>query len=380
VQSPAEPGPRSRPPGTVRIGQVAGVDILVRASWFVIAILIAMLLAPRISQQVPGLGGLAYLAGLVFAVLLYLSVLLHELSHALAAKAYKLPVRSVTLHFLGGVTEIDGEPQTPVREFVVAVVGPLTSIAVGVAALGAALLTPEGTLVRLMLDGLAGANIVVGLLNLVPGLPLDGGRILRSLVWGVSRKPHLATTVAGWSGRGVAVLAVASPLLLEQLGIFQARTVDYILAVVVGLFLWQGATQALVGAKIRSRLPALKARLLARRAIAVPADLPLSEAIRRANGAQAGAMVVVTADGRPSGVVNEAAVTATPEARRPWVSCAAVARDLQPGLLLDADLDGERLLRAMQTTPASEYVLVEPSGDVYGVLATSDVDAAFSRA
>jgi CBS domain-containing protein len=153
-----------------------------------------------------------------------------------------------------------------------------------------------------------------------------------------------------------------------------------VLAVVVGLFLWQGATQALVGAKIRSRLPALKARLLARRAIAVPPDLPLSEAIRRANGAQAGAMVVVTADGRPSAVVNEAAVTATPEARRPWVACSAVARDLQPGLLLDADLDGERLLRAMQTTPASEYVLLEPSGDVYGVLATSDVDAAFSRA
>jgi Zn-dependent protease len=380
VQSPAEPAPRSRPPGTIRIGQVAGIDILVRASWFLIAIVIAMLLGPRIAAQAPGLGGLAYLAGLVFAVLLYLSVLLHELSHALAAKAYKLPVRSVTLHFLGGVTEIDGEPQTPAREFVVAVVGPLTSIAVGVAALGAAYLTPDDTLVRLMLDGLAGANIVVGLLNLVPGLPLDGGRILRSLVWWVSRKPHLATTVAGWAGRGVAVLAVASPLLLEELGIFRARAVDYILAVVVGLFLWQGATQALLGAKIRSRLPALKARLLARRAIAVPPDLPLSEAIRRANGAEAGAMVVVTADGRPSGVVNEAAVTATPEARRPWVACAAVARDLQPGLMLDADLDGERLLRAMQTTPASEYVLVEPSGDVYGVLATSDVDAAFSRA
>jgi len=380
VQSPAEPAPRSRPPGTVRLGQVAGIDILVRASWFLIAILIAMLLAPRISEQAPGLGGLSYVAGLVFAVLLYLSVLLHELSHALAAKAYQLPVRSVTLHFLGGVTEIDGEPQTPVREFVVAVVGPLTSIVVGLVALGAALLTPDDTLMRLMLDGLAGANIVVGLLNLVPGLPLDGGRILRSLVWGVSRKPHLATTVAGWAGRGVAMLAVAAPLLLEQLGFYRPATVDYLLAVVVGLFLWQGATQALVGAKIRSRLPALKARLLARRAIAVPADLPLSEAIRRANGAQAGAMVVVTSDGRPSAVVNEAAVTATPEARRPWVTCAAVSRDLQPGLLLDADLDGEPLLRAMQATPASEYVLLEPSGDVYGVLATSDVDAAFSRA
>jgi Zn-dependent protease len=281
-------GPNARAPGTVRIGQVAGVDILVRASWLLIALIIAVLLGPRIEAAAPGLGALSYVAGLVFAVLLYLSVLLHELSHALAAKAFKLPVRSVTLHFLGGVTEIEGEPQTPAREFVVSVVGPLTSLAVGFATLFAAFLIPEGSLVRLMLDGLAGANIIVGALNLVPGLPLDGGRILRALVWWVTRKPHLGSTVAGWSGRGVAVLAVASPLLLQQFGLIEPRAIDYALAVVIGLFLWQGATQALMSAKVRSRLPALKARSLARRAIAVPPDLPLAEGLRRAHGAQAG--------------------------------------------------------------------------------------------
>lgn len=364
----------------MRIGQVAGVDILVRASWLLIALLISVMLAPRIQEVAPGLGGLAYVAGLVFAVLLYLSVLLHELSHALAAKAFKLPVRSVTLHFLGGVTEIQGEPQTPAREFVVSVVGPLTSLAVGFAALLAAVVTPDGTLVRLMFEGLATANLAVGALNLVPGLPLDGGRILRAVVWWTTRKPHLATSVAGWSGRVVAVLVVATPWLLQQILDFQPRLIDYVLGAIIGLFLWQGATQAVVTAKIRSKLPALNARTLARRAIAVPADLPLAEGLRRANGAQAGAMVVVTGAGRPSGVVNEAAVTATPEERRPWVACSAVARDLQPGLLLDADLDGERLLLAMQTTPATEYVLLETSGDVFGVLSTVDVDAAFARA
>lgn len=364
----------------MRIGQVAGIDILVRASWLLVAVLIAVLLGPRIAQVAPGLGGLTYVAGLVFAVLLYLSVLLHELSHALAAKAFKLPVRSVTLHFLGGVTEIHGEPETPGREFVISVVGPLASLAVGGAALAGALVTPEETLIWLTLTGLGWANVFVGALNLVPGLPLDGGRILRALVWSVTRRPHLATAVSGWSGRVVAVLAVSAPLLLQEFGQFQPRIIDFVLAAVVGLFLWQGATQALLAAKIRSKLPAVRARLLARRAVTVPPDLPLSEGIRRANRERAGAMVVVTGDGRPSAVVNEAALTATPQERRPWVTCAAVARDLQPGMLLDADLDGERLLQAMQDTPASEYVLVEPSGDVYGVLATSDVDAAFTRA
>jgi Zn-dependent protease len=382
VSSPTGTGPgASRPPGTVRIGQVAGVDILVRASWLLIAVLIAVLIGPQFEDPVSGLSeGWGWAAGLVFAVLLYLSVLLHELSHALAAKAFKLPVRSVTLHFLGGVTQIEGEPQTPGREFVVSVVGPVTSLVVGGIALAAAWVTPDDTLVGLMLAMLAAANLVVGLLNLVPGLPLDGGRILRAGVWWATRRPHLATAVAGWSGRGVAVLAVASPLLLERFTPLEPEPIDFVLGAVIGLFLWQGATQAVMTAKIRSRLPGLRARALARRAIAVPPDLPLAEGVRRAHDAQAGAMVVVTGGARPSAVVNEAALTATPEHRRPWVACSAVARDLQPGLLLDADLEGEALLRAMQTAPATEYVLVEPSGEVFGVLATSDVDAAFARA
>jgi Zn-dependent protease len=368
-----------RPAGTLRLGQNAGVDVLVRASWLLMALLLAVLVGPDIGREFD-LGGLAYLAGVVFAVLLYLSVLLHEMSHALAAKAFRLPVRSVTLHFLGGVTEIEGEPQTPSREFIISVVGPLTSLLVGAAAWAGAQVTPEETLVRLMLDALAWANLVVGALNLVPGLPLDGGRVLRALVWGASGRPQLATAVAGWAGRAVAVLAVASPFLMQGFTRFEPSTVDFILATVIGLFLWQGASQALASARIRSMLPALKARALARRAIAVPADLPLAEGLRRAQDARAGAMVVVTLDGRPAALVNEAAVKATPEDRRPWVSCGAVARDLEPGLTLDADLDGEQLLRALQTNPASEYLLLEPSGDVYGVLSTADVETALSRA
>jgi Zn-dependent protease/CBS domain-containing protein len=377
---PVVPEGTRRPPGTVRIGQVAGVDILVRASWLLIAGLIAVLLGPRIAQEAPGLGGLAYLAGLVFAVLLYFSVLLHELSHALAAKAYKLPVKSVTLHFLGGVTEIEGEPQTPLREFVVSVVGPLTSIGVGLAAWAGTVPAPDGSLVALMLRGLAAANIVVGVLNMVPGLPLDGGRMLRAVVWWVSGRPHTATAVAGWSGRVIALFVLALPLLLEALRIVQPRIIDFVLAAVIGLFLWQGAGQALMSARLRSRLPDLKARPLARRAVGVPPDLPLSEGLRRAQEAQAGAIVVVTGAGRPVAIVNEAAVTATPEERRPWVSCQAVARQVQPGLMLDADLDGEPLLRAMQATPATEYVLLDHSGDVYGVLSATDVEAVFARA
>ena len=369
--------PPKRQPGTLRIGQIGGVDVLVRSSWLLVAALIAVLLAPRVEQVQPGLGGWKYVAGLAFAVLLYLSVLLHEMSHALMAKRYGLPVRSITLHFLGGVTEIEGEPDTPRREFGVSVVGPLTSVAVGLAFLALWFVTPEG-LLRMAVEGLAGANLIVGVLNLVPGLPLDGGRVLRAAVWKVTGSPYRGTIVAGWGGRVVALLALAWPMLQPALLDRPPDIVDYLLAFVIATFLWGGASAAIVSARLRRKLPALHARSLARRAIAVPHDLPLAEAVRRAQQEQSGSIVVLDQHGRPSGIVNEAAVLATPEDRRPWLSVEAVSRTIEPGLLLAADLAGEPLIRAMQRTPATEYLLLEPDGSVYGVLVSDDVDRAFA--
>ena len=131
-QPSSRPTPaRPRPPGTFKIGTIAGSDVLVSSSWFLVAALIAWIVSPRVDQVSPGLGGLKYVAGFAFAVILYLSVLLHEASHALMARHYGFPVTSITLHFLGGVTAIEGEARTPRQEFFIAVVGPLTSLAVG---------------------------------------------------------------------------------------------------------------------------------------------------------------------------------------------------------------------------------------------------------
>ena len=239
---PRRPAPRpERPPGTFRIGSVAGSDVLVTSSWFVVAGLIAFVMAPAVEETAPGLGAWKYVAGFAFAIVLYLSVLLHEASHALMAKRYGFPVTSITLHFLGGMTAIEGESRRPREEFMIAVVGPLTSIAVGVAAGALYLVTPDGLLL-LAVGGLAGANLLVGVLNLVPGLPLDGGRVLRSGVWKLTGSMHTGTIVAGWGGRVTAVVALAYPLLMEALLDTRADMVDFVLAVVIALFLWSGAT------------------------------------------------------------------------------------------------------------------------------------------
>ncbi|WP_307814075.1 site-2 protease family protein [Nocardioides baculatus] len=365
-----------RAPGTFRIGSIAGIDVLITSSWFIVALLIAVTFAPRIEAEQAGLGILKYVAGFVVAIVLYLSVLLHEASHAVVAKRLGYGVTSITLHFLGGMTEIDGQSRRPRHEFWIAVVGPLTSIAIGAAALGLWFVVPDG-LVHLAIGYLAGANLLIGVLNLIPGLPLDGGRVLKSAVWGASGNQHRATVVAGWGGRLTALALLTWPLVMEPLFGVEPTLLDVVLVFILGLFLWTGATAAMAHARIRERLPALAARPLARRTLTVPSDLPLSEAVRQAQEAQAGSIVTVAPDGRPLGIVSEAAVTAMPEERRPWVPVSTVARAIEDGLTLPATVAGEDLVLAISRRPAEEYLLVEADGRIYGVLATADVDRAF---
>lgn len=378
--SDQHPGPsRQRPPGAIKLGTIAGSDVFVTSSWFVVAIFIAIIFAPRVDQVTPGLGAWKYVAGLAFAVILYGSVLLHEAAHAYVARHFGYPVGPITLHFLGGATAIEDEARRPRDEFWIAVVGPLTSLVVGFAALGLRLLGPHG-LLQMAVEGLAAANLFVAALNIVPGLPLDGGRVLKSAVWGVTHSVHRGTLVAGWAGRVVAVIVLAWPFFQHSLTGYSPAAVDFVLAVIIALFLWSGASAAMAAARVRSRLPALVARNLARRTLTVPADLPLSEAVRRAQEAQAGSIVTVTSSGQPIGVVNEAALLATPDDRRPWMATSAVARQVEADLSLPVSIQGEELIMAITRNPAAEYLLLDEDGSIFGVLTTADVDAAFKRA
>jgi Zn-dependent protease len=376
-RAPGASPPVSRPPGTFRVGTIAGTDVLLTRTWFVVAILIAVFMAPAVDRAQPGLGGLRYVAGLAFAVLLYLSVLLHEAAHAVAAKHFGLPVSSITLHFMGGLTAIETEPQRPRQEFWISVVGPLTSIAVGLVATGLTFVAPGG-LIGLAVGSIAGANLIVGIVNLLPGLPLDGGRVLKSAVWRGTGDVHRGTVVAAWGGRVLALLAfVGWPLLTSKLLGGPPTVVDFLFAGMISVFLWSGATAAMTSAKVRSRLPHLVARDLARRTLTVPGELPLAEAVRRAQEVEAGSIVTVSISGHPVGVVNEAALLSVPVDRRPWVAVSTVARTLDEGLRLPVGIGGEDLIRAISARPAGEYLLLDPDGSIFGVLSAADVDRAF---
>jgi Zn-dependent protease len=373
---PQRSGPAEPSPG-IRIARPFGIPVFISPYWFLIAGLFVFLYA-RGLYSVPG--NLRYPVAAAFVVLLYASVLVHELSHSVVARAFGLPVRRILLYPLGGFSEIEREPPTPGREFLVSAAGPAISLALAAAGYGVARAVDAAGVLSVLLGQLVFANVLVGIFNLLPGLPLDGGRMLRAVVWKLTGRPGRATIVAAWAGRVLAACVLIVPLALFARAGSGIQLFDVAWLVVIAAFMWTGASQALRATRVRERLPALQARTLARRAIPIPANLPLAEAIRRADAAQARALVVVDHEDRPIAIVNETAVMATPPQRRPWIEAGTLARTIDPGLVLPADLSGMALIEAVRRTPASEYLLVEPSGQVFGVLATTDLDHAFAGA
>jgi Zn-dependent protease/CBS domain-containing protein len=362
------------------MGRPFGIPVYVSPSWFVVAILITFAFGHSIPKDV-AVAPVSYLVAFVYAVLLYASVFVHELSHAVTARLFKMPVRAVTLHILGGDTAIERESPTPGREFLIAFAGPAVNLLLAGAGLLVHLALALPPVGDLLLEGLTVANLIVGVFNLLPGTPLDGGVLLRAVIWKITGRRRTGTVVAAWIGRGVAILVLVAGALLAG---YRTGTVDtsgwitVLWAAMISSFMWVGATQTLRDLRVRDRIPLLQARRLARPATLVTAGTPLSEAVRQANENSAGALVIVDYDGKPTGLVSEQAVLATPEQRRPWIDVGDVSRGLRPDLMLPADLTGEDLIIAVRKAPATEYLLVEPDGQVYGVLAVADLNRAFA--
>ncbi|MEV1011428.1 site-2 protease family protein [Streptomyces sp. NPDC049881] len=381
-----ERAPRGRGTGGgILMGRVFGVPVYVAPSWFLVAALITWFFGNQLDRVLPHLGGGRYLVSLFFAVAFYASVLVHEMAHTVAAVRFDLPVRRIQLQFFGGVSEIEKESQTPGREFVLAGVGPLLSLVLSGVFYAGMLVTDSGTIPGVLLAGLMISNLIVAAFNLLPGLPLDGGRMLRAVIWKLSGSPMTGTVAAAWTGRALAIAVLVGFPLATYVGTAGEREsfsgveslTDALLAAILAAIIWTGAGNSLRMARLRERLPVLNARTLTRRAVPVAPDTSLSEALRRANEAGARALVVVDPDGDPLSLVREAGIAGVPEHRRPWVAVGTLAQDLSDGLRVPADLNGEELLDHLRATPASEYLVVERTGEIYGVLSTGDVERAF---
>lgn len=197
---------------SIRFGKILGVEILLHFSWFIIAILVVFSLGAQFGVANPNWGaGTIWATAILTGILFFVAIILHELSHAIVAKARGIPVRSITLFALGGVAQIEREAADASTEFWIGIVGPIASAVIGFLCLLASwllgwtlTLTPETPLIA-MLMWLGVINIGLAVFNMLPGFPLDGGRVLRAIVWWLTNDLNKATRIAGGVGQLVAL-------------------------------------------------------------------------------------------------------------------------------------------------------------------------------
>jgi Zn-dependent protease len=221
--------------GKIWIIRVMGIPIGLDISWFLVFLLFTWILAVDYFPAEFKTWTVTefWLVAAVTTLLFFVSVLLHELGHSLVALRYKLPVKSITMYIFGGVSEINAEPSNPLQEFVVAFVGPLTSLILGGLFYIVGMIFSNVTVIYAVSKYLAYINILLGIFNLIPGFPLDGGRVFRSIVWGITKSLRKATEIAGYLGHAIAFIFI----LLGVWLLFQGNWINGLWIAFIGWFL-----------------------------------------------------------------------------------------------------------------------------------------------
>jgi len=251
-------------PGSgLRIGRILGIPIYLHASWVIIFSLITFQLAILFTQKHPQWNATQHWSlGILTSFFFFGSVVFHELSHSVIAQHYKIPVVSITLFVFGGVARISQEPSKAIQEFNIAIAGPLASGFLAAAFYGLTLVFPDNPAVgsyRQMVGALGTwlweTNALLAIFNLVPGFPLDGGRIFRAIVWGITKNFSKATRVAGASGKLVAYVMILSGAWIAFHGNFSSG----IWLAFIGWFLLNAAQESVAQVAIRETLAGLRA-------------------------------------------------------------------------------------------------------------------------
>lgn len=346
-------------PGAIPIARVFGIRVTIDPSWIVIFLVVAMSLsAGYLPQQLPQASPAArWILGGILAAALFASVLAHEFAHALVARTRRVRVDEIMLFVFGGVAKMRGEPRDAMSEFLIAAAGPALSVGLGIA-----ILILRGALIGIAPALTAGLwwlgmiNISLAVFNLVPGFPLDGGRILRALLWWRMGDFERATIAAARAGQVIA-------LLLIGLGVGMALStgrLSWLWEALIGWFLWTAAAQSIRVARLRDAVEGLFVYdLLTRRVPAVRADQDVRVALAQASGLDPGAQVaVIERDGRLVGVTTvEALVQAAQSA--PGTPVRDVAEPADEAQILAPDDTAELAVERLTSLGGAIPLVVE---------------------
>lgn len=367
------------------IGRALGIPIRVHASWFFVFVFVTWTLATGyLPEALPGLSGSRYWGmGAVAALLLFLSVLLHELGHSYVALRYRIPIGQITLFLFGGVAHMRKEPPSPMAEFLIAIAGPAVSFALGAFCFSAAVAAEALPLSAggrgfVVLGGLLGFNnVVLGLFNLIPGFPLDGGRALRAGLWAWSKNFHRATSQAALIGLGFGLLIGGLGAVL--VGGTISGVLDRSMAtnggwlVFIGAFLFGAAWSTKRQVALRMALASASVRdVMIRAVVTVSPHLTIQTAVDDFFVAYGYGGFPVSDEGQILGLIAVEDVQAVPQAVWPWRTVRDVMRPASPELFITPDWSIMQAMERMVQEGWDRLVVVE-EGQPVGLITRSAI-------
>ena len=365
----------------LRLATIGGVPVYIGRSWAFIAVIIVVTYGPQIASSRPDLGLGAYAVALAYAGLLLVSVLAHEAAHAVVATRSGYRVARVVADLWGGHTAYDSSTARPGASALVAIAGPGAN---AVLALVGWLALPHilGDIPFLLVYAMLFTNAFVAAFNLLPGLPLDGGFLVDSLVWRLTGSRESGLIAAGWCGRVVTVLVVLGfvgrPILNGQ----PPDLFNLVWALFIGAFLWVGATNAIRSGRGGRLLAGIRIDSVWRRAASLSARASAAQALDLRVSGPGGTAVVVEDDlGNPIGLLDDDSLRAIPEQSRASVSVTSVMLRQPDGWVVEATPDQSiaTVVGAMQRLGIGAVPVRGPNGRIDGIVLATDLEAALSR-
>ncbi len=354
----------------LRIGRVFGIPIYLHASWFIIFALITLSLATQFASQHPHWSSTQHwMAGVITSLLFFGSVVFHELAHSVVALRYRIPVQSITLFVFGGLARIAREPARARQEFYIAVAGPLSSYLLAAGFWLLARVFPRSELLGALAGWLGQINFMLATFNLVPGFPLDGGRILRSIVWGATNNYARATRLAAVSGQGFAYGMIL-------LGLWQSLTgtlVGGLWLAFIGWFLLTAAQESYTQVAVREMLRGLRASdIMSQELPTVSQSISLEEYVHEMLRTGRRCHLAVASDGELAGLMTLHTLNRVPRSEWPHTSvqAAMVPRNRIHWARPEEALLG--LLERMQGEDVNQMPVVE-NGHVVGLVSRDSI-------
>ena len=360
--------------GGMLLFRVSGVPVLLSPSWWLGSLVVVVLYAPLVRELLPSANTLtSWLLAAAFAVLLGLSVLAHELGHCVVALRLGIPVRKVRLFLLGGLAEVSRTPREPGQEGAIAAAGPIVSVLLAGLCGTLLFMVPSGGILWLLVAQCTVANLVVGLFNLLPGLPLDGGRMLRAVVWAGTGERGKGTKAAV-AGGGVVAASLMVWAFWGVLSGSEDRWLRLGVCLVTAWFVLAGANAELA-ADSRHLSSAFSLTDVMRPMVRLPAEITVSDALTAASGR---AVMLVRADGVAAGLLNFASAERL-AAVSPTSPAELAAESINPEIVLLFSDSGEDIVERVRETASWQFLAVDDEGQPVGVLHREDLHAAIEH-